>query len=187
MCPPHLFVKHCIAGAAGCLWQAQIRACGALCLSVIEAGYTTVQKRGDMTYIFLLSAPQTLSGLLPLPHSTFHKAHMPFLSFCYCTMCLGNGFKVQSSIITESAASNSFQYALHKLSNTKDYFEGSSTTMCSDILLQYLSTTTHTGKGKFWPHMQDNDNWSAANRSDLKQNKTRKQTYKHKMTLLHSE
>lgn len=41
MCPPQ-FVKHCIAGAAGCLWQAQIRACGVLCLSVIEAGYTTV-------------------------------------------------------------------------------------------------------------------------------------------------
>lgn len=69
MCPPHLFVKHCIAGAAGCLWQAQIRACGALCLSVIEAGYTTVWKQGDMTYIFLLSAPQTLSGLLPPPHT----------------------------------------------------------------------------------------------------------------------
>lgn len=41
MRPPQ-FVKHCIAGAAGCLWQAQIRVCGVSCLSVIDAGYTTV-------------------------------------------------------------------------------------------------------------------------------------------------
>lgn len=74
-CPPHLSVKHCIAGAAGCGWQAQIRDRGALCLSVIEAGYTTVWKQGDMTYIFLLSVPQTQTRLLPLPHTKFTCPH----------------------------------------------------------------------------------------------------------------
>lgn len=77
----HPFLKHCIAGTAGCLWWTQIRACGALCLPVIEAEYTTVQKQGDMTYIFLPSPPQTLSLLLSLPHTHYAaKAHFTKLT-----------------------------------------------------------------------------------------------------------
>lgn len=53
--------------------------------------------QGDMTYIFLLSALQTLSGLLPLPYA--HSTQFKYISqnshafFCKPSMHLGNDFK----------------------------------------------------------------------------------------------
>lgn len=119
MCPPHLFVKRCIAGAAGCLWQAQIRACGALCLSVIEAWvHNSLEARGHDIHLPAISSSNTVrviaSATQPQHAARAHFTKLTCPSFLSATvaMCLGNDFQVQTSILTESAASNAYKCLL---------------------------------------------------------------------------
>lgn len=159
MSPSHIYLKRCIAGAAGCLWRAQIRTCGASCLPAIEAGWhNCLGARGHD--IFLLSAPQTASGLLSLPRSTQSKnvsqrLPCPSFSFLLLDYVLGKWFQSPKFNIDTKCCvkclQTPFSPLCKKLSNARDYFEGNGTPTCLKQMLK------HTRDGKFWSDVERDD------------------------------
>ena len=60
--------------------------------------HNRLEARGHDIHLPAISSSNTARVIAFATHpqhaaKAFHRAHMPFLSFCYCTMCLGNGFK----------------------------------------------------------------------------------------------
>lgn len=81
--------------------------------------HNRLETRGHDIHLPAIGSSNTVRVIASARHlqhaakAHFTKLTCPsFLSFCYCTMCLGNGFKVQSSILTESAASNAYKCLL---------------------------------------------------------------------------
>lgn len=156
MCLPHLFVKHCIAGAAGCLWQGPDKSLWSL-MFVSDRGWVHNRGQGDMTYIFLLSTPQTLSGLLPLPHT--HSTQLKHISqsphallfFLLLHRVLGKWLQSPKFNIDRKhrvkCLQMPLQRELHRLSNASDYFEGNGTPTCSDPTLQHPLTQKMENSG----------------------------------------
>lgn len=121
-----------------------------------------------MTYIFLLSTPQTARVIASATHPQHAaKAHFTKLtcpSFLSATVPqaweMASRFNIDK--VLRQMPTNTFQHGLHKLSNARDYFEGNDTPVCLDVMLQHLLTTTHTEGGKFWSHMQYDKAWRTA-------------------------
>ncbi len=111
--------------------------------------HRSLEARGHDIHLPAISSSNTVRVIASATHlqhvAKAHFTKLTCLSFTFlsCTMCLGNGSKVQSLILTLSAAS---------MKNARNYSEGNSTTRCLDPMSQHLHTTTLTDC-KVWSHM----------------------------------